>query len=484
LRFLEFSVGWYLGCLHSLDPAVGYQNRPWVMMRGQDVVRVSDSGEVILAGTRSVNSQLKRGVRMGKTIAEKILSRKANEDVKAYDLVVAEVDMVMGTDTNGPTAMEYFRKLGKEQVFDPKRIAFALDHLYPCPTAAAANIHHVMREFVSEYGVILFEGGEGIGHQLMVEMGYVLPGELIVATDSHTTTYGAFNSFGTGFGSAEAAVVMATGKSWFRVPGTVRVDFTGEFAPGVVSKDMVLYLLGRFGTRGLLYKALEIGGDAVARLSMAERMTITNMAVEMGAKTAVMDCDQITLQYLEERAKRDFTPVEADDDAVYEERITVDVSDLEPMVALPHSPSNVVPVSEVCGTRVDQVLIGYCTNGRYEDFVAAAKVLNGNKLARRTRLIICPASRAVYQKLVQSGLMELFLSLGAAIASPGCGACAGYHTGILADGEVCLATTNRNFKGRIGNPKADIYLGSPLTAAAAAVAGEIIAPDQLGVNVA
>jgi 3-isopropylmalate/(R)-2-methylmalate dehydratase large subunit len=415
---------------------------------------------------------------MGKTIAEKILSSHSGMDAVAGDLVVANVDVVMGTDTNGPSAMEYFYKIGKQQVFSPDKVVFVLDHLSPAPTPAAANIQKNMADFAARFGVHLFAAGDGVCHTLLPENGYVVPGSLVVGTDSHTTTYGALNCFGTGFGSSEAAVVMATGQSWFKVPETIRVVVNGKLSHGVSSKDVILAIMAKLGTDGARYKALEIGGPAINALSVEARLTISNMAVEAGAKVALMDADEKTVAWIKEHGGKNFAPVHPDPDAVYAQTIEIDANTLVPLVACPHSPDNVKPAAELAEVRVNQVLIGSCTNGRVEDLRLARSILKGKHIASGVRLIVAPSSRAVYRTLIEDGTLDDLAAAGALITAPGCGACAGYHSGILGDGEVCLSTTNRNFLGRMGNNKASIYLSSPLTAAATALTGYITDPRK------
>ncbi|QUL98197.1 MAG: 3-isopropylmalate dehydratase large subunit [Candidatus Fermentithermobacillus carboniphilus] len=415
---------------------------------------------------------------MGKTIAEKILSQKSGKDARSGEFVVAKVDFVMATDTNGPDAMTYFEKIGKK-VFDPDRVAFTVDHMSPCPTSVAANVHKRMAEFRDKYGITLYKVGDGICHELIPETGKIVPGDLVVGADSHTTTYGALNVFSTGLGSSDIACCMATGEMWFRVPESVKVNLKGSLRYPATAKDVALELLRKIGTSGALYKALEFGGDGVKTLDMAGRFTLSNMSVEMGAKAGIMEADEKTYAWYPFGMKRQPNPVAPDPDAEYESSIDVELGEVEPLVACPHNPDNVKKVREVAGTKVNQVVIGYCTNGRVEDLEAAAKVLSGRKVHPEVRLIVSPASRWVYQRIVDLGIARTLVEAGAAIMTPGCGVCAGYHSGVLADGDVCVSTTNRNFKGRMGNPNAEIYLASPATAAACAVAGEIIDPRDL-----
>jgi len=415
---------------------------------------------------------------LGKTIAEKILSLKSKKDARPGDFVVAQIDFAMATDTNGPDAMDYLEKLGRP-VFDPDRVAFTVDHMSPCPTSVAANVHRKMAEFKAKYGVTLFKVGDGICHEVIPETGKIVPGDLVVGADSHTTTYGALNVFSTGLGSSDIASAMATGKMWFRVPESIKVNLHGRLRPFSSAKDVALWLLRRIGTTGALYKVLEFGGEGLHEIDMAGRFTLSNMSVEMGAKAGLMEADEKTLSWYPFGMKREPSPVFSDPDAEYESLIDVDLDSIEPLLACPHQPDNVKLVSEMAGVKVNQVVIGYCTNGRPEDFRAVAKLLSGKKIHSDVRLIISPASRWVYQKLLAEGIVQTLVAAGAAIMAPGCGVCAGYHSGVLADGDVCVSTTNRNFKGRMGNPNSQIYLASPLTAAACALAGEIVDPRDL-----
>lgn len=414
----------------------------------------------------------------GKTMAEKILSSHSGRDARAGDYVIASIDFLIATDTNGPDAMKFFEELGRP-IHAPDRIAFSVDHMSPCPTSVAANVHKKMAEFMDRYGVTVFKVGDGICHELVSESGDVVPGDLVVGADSHTTTYGALNAFSTGIGSSDAACCMATGETWFKVPESIKVHLTGELRPMVTAKDIALKLLGILGTTGALYKSIEFLGPAVKSLDMAGRFTLANMSVEMGAKAGMMEADEKTLTWYPFGTKRAPSPVSPDPDAAYERVLELDVSDIEPMVACPHNPDNVKVAREAAGVKVNQVAIGYCTNGRFEDLAAAAEILRGRKVHPKTRLIVAPASRWVLKRIVESGIASVFIEAGAAIVAPGCGVCAGYHSGVLADGEVCVSTTNRNFKGRMGNPNSEIYLASPVTAAACAVAGEIVDPRDL-----
>lgn len=415
---------------------------------------------------------------MGKTISEKILSARSGKDARRGDYVIAKIDFIMATDTNGPDTMKYFEGLGRP-VFNPDRIAASVDHMAPCPTSVTANIHKDMANFRDRHGITLFKVGDGIGHQLVPESGQIVPGDLVVGADSHTTTYGALNMFSTGLGSSDIASAMATGEMWFLVPETIKVNLRGSLRGPASAKDITLEMLRRFGTTGALYKALEFGADGASGMDMAGRLTISNMTVEMGAKAGIFEADQKTYDWYPFGMKRTPNPVSPDPDAEYADVMEIDLGSLEPLVACPHNPDNVKTAREASGVKVDQVAIGYCTNGRPEDMAEAARVLKGRKIHPKTRLIVSPASRWALNWMIENGVAKTLIESGAAIMSPGCGVCAGYHSGVLADGEVCVSTTNRNFRGRMGNPNAEIYLASPATAAACAVAGEIADPRDL-----
>lgn len=416
------------------------------------------------------------GSSMGKTIAEKILSRASSTDAHAGDIVMAKVDAVMSHD-NAHLVSKVFRELGVEKVWDAEKIHIILDHRVPANTIKSAEGHKAVRLFVKEQGITHFHDvGYGICHQVMMEMGYARPGMLIVGTDSHTTTYGAIGAFSTGIGASEMAVVWATGELWLKVPQSYRVEFVGDFPQGVYAKDAVLALLEKLGADGANYKCIEYYG--AERLSISERMTISNMSMEMGAKAAIFPFDRVTEEYMRNFVHNDYNIVHADEDAVYERVMEVELSRLEPKIACPHSPANVKNVSDVEGKAVDQVLIGSCTNGRLDDLRVAAQILEGNNVHRGVRLLVIPASRKVYLDALRQGIIEKIVEAGGVILNPGCGPCLGAHQGVLADGEVCLSTTNRNFVGRMGAKTAEIYLASPATAAATAIEGVITDPRK------
>jgi len=415
---------------------------------------------------------------MGMTMAEKILARASKaKSVAAGEYVTATVDRIMAHEAFGACARTLLQ-LGITQLFDPDRVVVILDHYFPAPTPAAAGIHRLVRQAAERFGIRHFLGHAGICHQVLSEQGYILPGHLVLGTDSHSTTYGAFGAGGTGIGLTEMSYVLATGQLWMQVPPTIRFDLVGERGAGLMSKDIVLHIAGAFGTEVAQYRAIEFAGPVASRMSIASRMTMSNMGVELGAKFAFFAADEQTLAYLRERTDERLALFGPDPDATYAAVHEVDVSDLEPQVACPHNPGNVKPVSQVGDVRVDQAFLGSCTNGRLEDLAVAAQILKGRKVNPRTRLLITPASQQVYLEATAAGYTETLLEAGAYITPPGCGACPGGHMGVLGAGEVCISSTNRNFRGRMGSPEADVYLGSPATVAAAAVAGRIADPRE------
>jgi len=413
------------------------------------------------------------------TLAEKILAAKAGLDtVEPGQIVVADVDLAIAQDGTGPLAIEQIRALGGGRLRVPRAVFF-IDHAAPSPRAELSDAQATIREFCRESGAELSDVEMGVCHQRVAE-DHARPGDLVIGADSHTCTAGGLGAFGTGMGSTDVAVGMATGKTWLRVPETLRIEIDGELPLLVGAKDVMLTVIGTLSADGATYKALELGGSGIERLPMAGRLTLANMAVEAGAKAGLIGADEVTRGYLEERGRvADWRPLAADPGAAYEATHRFVAPDLVPVVAAPHTVDNVHPAAELAGTRVDQVLIGTCTNGRLEDLAAAADVLRGRRRAAHTRLIVTPASRDVYRAAVADGLIDVFLDAGGLVTNPGCGACVGIHEGILAAGEVCVSTANRNFKGRMGNPDGHIYLASPYTAAAAAVAGEIVDPRTL-----
>jgi 3-isopropylmalate/(R)-2-methylmalate dehydratase large subunit len=420
---------------------------------------------------------------MAHTMAEKILARAAGKkEVFPGELINARIDMALGNDITAPVAINEFRKIGIEKVFDRERIALIPDHFTPNKDIQSAEQVKLMRNFAREQGIVHYYevGRMGVEHALLPELGLVLPGEVVVGADSHTCTYGALGAFATGVGSTDLAAVMATGELWFKVPPTIRVVFQGELPPWVSGKDLILYTIGQLGVDGARYAVLEFTGPAITALPMDARFSISNMAIEAGAKAGLIPPDAVTLRYLEDRAVRPYKTVLGDEDAPVLQEFHWDVENMEPQVSAPFSPANAQPVSQLAGTEIDQVVIGSCTNGRIEDLRQAAALLKGRKVHPRVRLIIIPATQAVYLQALREGLLEIFAEAEAAVSTPTCGPCLGGHMGILAEGEVAVATTNRNFVGRMGHRGSRVYLAGPAVAAASAVAGIIAHPLELG----
>jgi 3-isopropylmalate/(R)-2-methylmalate dehydratase large subunit len=412
----------------------------------------------------------------GKTIAEKIFSVHSGTDAHAGDIVVADVDFVMGQDGTSPLAIKALDRMGVTEVFDPKKVAVVMDHSSPSPIEGVSALHTMMRDFGKRTGAKVYDVGCGVCHQLIPENGHVVPGDLMVGCDSHTCTYGALNVFSTGVGSTDGAAAMASGKLWFKVPETMKVTYTGELQPGVFSKDLVLYLAGQIGADGATYKALEIGGPVIDALSVDARMTISNMAIEVGAKAGLMAADAKTTAWFEGRGERTPAPVSADADAAYAAELTYDASTIGPQVAKPHSVDNVSPIEEVAGTAIAQGFLGTCTNGRLEDLGVAAAILKGRKVHPDVRFIVAPASKRILLDAIEAGYIQTLVEAGAALVTPGCGPCVGTHNGVPSDGENVISTANRNFKGRMGNSNAFVYLGSPATVAASVITGVITDP--------
>ncbi len=415
---------------------------------------------------------------MGKTIAEKILSNKSKRDARANDIVIADLDFTMGQDGTSGLAIQAFNEMEAKKVFDPKRVAMVIDHSAPSPLEGVSALHQQMRAFAGQQGINFYDIGDGVCHQLVPEQGHVVPGDLVIGADSHTCTYGAINVFSTGVGSTDLAAGIISGKLWFKVPETIKFVLNGTLPPGVYSKDLILYLIGDITADGATYMAAEYTGPAIADLSVEARFTISNMAIEMGAKCGLMEADDKTIAWVKEHSVRDFEPVKADPDAVYAKVLEYDVSRLEPQVAKPHTVDNVSPISEVAGTPIQQGFIGTCTNGRIEDLRIGAQILKGRKIDRNTRLIVAPASRQVMLQALREGLIQTYVEAGAAVVTPGCGPCVGTHNGVPSDGENVISTANRNFKGRMGNNKAFVYLGSPATVAASVLTGKISDPRE------
>ena len=413
---------------------------------------------------------------MGQTIAEKIISKHAGHDVKAGELCIAKVDVAAVQDGTGPLTVQEFKKIGKKELANPDRTILFIDHAAPSPRKELSNTHMILREFAKETGAVMSDTGAGVCHQRLVET-FVNPGEILVGADSHTCTSGALGAFATGMGSTDIAVAMALGKTWIKVPATFKIEVNGEFQKGVYAKDLILHLIGLIGADGATYKALEFSGSTIENMSMADRFTLANMAVEAGAKAGLFKTDEKTKAYLKEHGREDkFKEIYPDDDAVYERVIEIDASKIEPVVSCPHTVDNTKPAKELGDIKLNQVFIGTCTNGRIEDLRIAASILKGKKVNQDVRLIVVPASKDVYLKALEEGLLKIFVEAGASVLAPGCGPCVGVHAGILGDGEVCLATQNRNFQGRMGNIKGFIYLASPATAAVSAITGYITDP--------
>ena len=416
---------------------------------------------------------------MGRTISEKVLNEKSGADARAGDIVVARVDLAFIQDTTGPLTVRQFRAAHFTKLAQSLKAAVFLDHAAPSQSREMSNDHAQLREFARETGAILHDVGDGVCHQLVAES-LARPGDLIVGSDSHTVTAGALGAFACGMGSSDVAIVFGLGKTWFRVPESFRITLAGKFSKGVLAKDLVLALIGQIGADGATYKSLEFVGPGVKNLSISDRLTVSNMAVEAGAKVGLFPADEITRRYLAEQDRADdYIPITADTDATYERTIDINLSKLEPMVSRPHAVDNTVPVREMAGTKVQQVLIGTCTNGRLDDIRIAAGILKGKKRHPQARLVVTPASRQILLAATRAGYIETLIEAGAVVTPPGCGACLGLHQGVIGDGEVCLSTANRNFKGRMGSAEGFIYLSSPATAAASAIKGEITDPREL-----
>ena len=412
---------------------------------------------------------------MGLTLAEKIISEHVGRDVHAGELVIANVDVAAVQDGTGPLTVQEFKKLGIPKLKNPERCILFIDHAAPSPRKELSNTHKVLREFSKEYGAILSDVGAGVCHQRLVET-FVNPCEILVGADSHTCTSGALGAFATGMGSTDIAVAMALGKTWLKVPATFKVEVSGKFREGICSKDLMLYLIGMIGADGATYKALEFCGDTIENMTMSERFTLANMAVEAGAKAGLFVADEKTHEFLKSRGRGDkFRTLNPDSDAVYERVIKIKAEDVGHTVSCPHTVDNVKAVEELSDVKVNQVYVGTCTNGRIEDLRVVAKILKGKKINPDVRMLICPASKVIFLQALDEGFITIFVEANATILPPGCGPCVGVHAGTLADGEVCLATQNRNFQGRMGNVNGFIYLASPYVAAYTALRGYICA---------
>ena len=419
---------------------------------------------------------------MGMTMTQKILAAHAGlASVKAGDLIEARLDLVLGNDVTTPVAVTVFDKSGFTKIFDKDKIAIVLDHYTPCKDIKSAQLCKQAREFAHRFHIThLYDVGQaGIEHALLPEKGLVAPGDCVIGADSHTCTYGALGAFSTGVGSTDMAAGMAMGENWFRVPGAIKVTLTGSLPRHVSGKDVILHLIGLIGVDGALYKSLEFTGEGIAALSMDDRFTIANMAIEAGAKNGIFPVDEKTVEYVAGRVQRPYSVYEADADADYEQEVVIDLSALRPTVSLPHLPSNAKTIDEAKGIAIDQVVIGSCTNGRISDLRTAAELLRDRKVADGVRCIVIPATQDIYMQCLREGLTEIFLSAGCAFSTPTCGPCLGGHMGCLAEGERAVATTNRNFVGRMGHTESEVILASPAVAAASAVMGKLASPEDL-----
>lgn len=410
---------------------------------------------------------------MDKTISEKIISSHAGRDVYAGDIAVVDVDVVMAQDGTGPLAVSQLKKMGFEKVKNPAKSIFFIDHASPSPRKELSNAHSVLRNYAENAGMVLSDVGKGVCHQILVE-DFVSPGQIVIGADSHTCTPGALGAFSTGMGSTDIAVGFALSKTWLMVPQTIKINFNNEPSKGVFAKDLIIYLIGQITAEGATYKALEFGGSYAKKMTIDDRFTIANMSVEAGAKAGIFDSDETTKRFLKSQGRdNEYSEIRADKNPVYEQTIEIDCSKIEPMISMPHTVDNTCSISNMEKVKIDQVLIGTCTNGRLIDLRIAAGILKGKKVDKNIRLIVVPASKKVYLEAIKEGIIETLIESGAAIQSPGCGPCVGVHQGILGDGEVCLSTQNRNFKGRMGNPDSFIYLSSPAVAAYSALKGYI-----------
>ena len=419
---------------------------------------------------------------MGMTMSQKILAAHAGlEEVKAGQLIEADLDLVLGNDITSPVAINEMKKMDNQSVFDKDKIALVMDHFIPNKDIKSAENCKCCREFACRHEITnYFDVGDmGIEHALLPEKGLVVAGDAVIGADSHTCTYGALGAFSTGVGSTDMAAGMVTGKAWFKVPSAIKFQLVGKPAKWVSGKDVILHIIGMIGVDGALYKSMEFVGEGIRNLSMDDRFTICNMAIEAGGKNGIFPVDELAVEYMKEHSKREFTVYEADEDAEYDETYVIDLSELKPTVSFPHLPSNTRTIDQVGEVKVDQAVIGSCTNGRIEDMRIAAEVLKGRKIAKGVRCIVIPATQSIYLQAMKEGLLEIFIEAGAVVSTPTCGPCLGGYMGILAAGERCISTTNRNFVGRMGHVDSEVYLASPAVAAASAVAGKIICPCQL-----
>lgn len=420
---------------------------------------------------------------MGMTMTQKILAAHAGlESVKPGDLIMADLDLVLGNDITSPVAINVFENINKDKVFDKDKVALVPDHFAPNKDIKAAEQCKKVRCFACEQDVTnYFEIGEmGVEHALLPEKGLVVAGDVVIGADSHTCTYGALGAFSTGVGSTDMAVGMATGKAWFKVPSALRFNLSGKFRPGVSGKDLILHIIGMIGVDGALYKSMEFTGEGVANLTMDDRFTIANMAIEAGGKNGIFPVDDQTIEYMKEHSDKTYKTFEADEDAVYDQTYEIDLAEIKSTVAFPHLPENTKTIDEIEEpVKIDQVVIGSCTNGRFSDFAKAADLMRGKKVAKGVRVLIIPATQKIYLDCMEAGYLRDFIEAGATVSTPTCGPCLGGHMGILAAGERCVSTTNRNFVGRMGHVDSEVYLASPEVAAASAILGRIAGPEEL-----
>lgn len=419
---------------------------------------------------------------MSMTMTQKILAQHAGlSHVEAGQLIEAKIDLTLANDITGPLAISEMQKAGFNKVFDKDKVCLVMDHFVPNKDIKSAEQCKICRDFSRIQGISnFFDVGEmGIEHALLPEKGLVAPGELIIGADSHTCTYGALGAFSTGVGSTDLGAAMATGKAWFKVPSAIKFNLSGKLNKWVSGKDIILHIIGMLGVDGALYKSMEFCGEGISELSMDDRFAICNMAIECGAKNGIFPFDSKTFEYISEKVSRDFKSFEADKDAIYEQIIDIDLSSIDPTIAFPHLPENTKPINEAIGIKIDQAVIGSCTNGRIEDMRAAASILKGRKVSKNVRTIVIPATQKIYLQCIKEGLIEIFIEAGAIISTPTCGPCLGGYMGILAGGETAIATTNRNFVGRMGHIDSKIYLSSPVVAAASAIMGEITHPENI-----
>ncbi len=419
---------------------------------------------------------------MGMTMTQKFLAAHAGLDsVTAGQLILADIDLVLGNDVTTPVAVSEYKKLGLDKVFDKNKVAMVMDHFTPNKDIKAATQCKMCREFAGEMDIVnYFDVGDmGVEHAILPEKGLVVSGDIVIGADSHTCTYGALGAFSTGVGSTDMACGMATGKAWFKVPSAIKFELKGELQKNVYGKDVILHIIGMIGVDGALYKSMEFCGEGVHTLSVSDRLCMANMAIEAGGKNGIFEVDEKTIEFIKEAGGKEPTIYKADDDAEYDETYVIDLSEIRPTVAFPHLPENTHTFDEIGDIKIDQVVIGSCTNGRLEDLVVAASVLKGKKVKKGVRTIVIPATNKIYLEAMEMGLLKTFIESGAIVSTPTCGPCLGGHMGILAEGERAVATTNRNFVGRMGHPKSEVYLASPAVAAASAITGKISSPEEV-----